>query len=93
MRGLFLWGQKEFFRSRERALSWLDWCTLLAMEGKTVDCPAPGASTRFAEEMKQRAAQIDASLTEYDKYESAHVWQMHVDHRRHVVEMRMGTCK
>jgi hypothetical protein len=93
MRGLFLWGQKEFFRSRDRVHEWLYWCALPAMEGKAVECPAPGASPRFAEELKRRAEEIDVALKDYDRYENRRVWQDHVNQRRHVVEMRMGTCK
>ena len=38
MRGLFLWGQKEFFRSRRRILGWLGWCAIARLEDPRVAC-------------------------------------------------------
>jgi hypothetical protein len=51
MRGLFLWGQRAFFRSRAEVLDFLDWCVPSALE-RGAACPggegrAPPLRRRF----------------------------------------------
>ncbi|HYO96964.1 MAG TPA: patatin-like phospholipase family protein, partial [Polyangiaceae bacterium] len=39
MRGLFLWGEKTFFRSRKQVLKFLEFCSIAALEDPTRVCP------------------------------------------------------
>jgi hypothetical protein len=92
MRGLFLWGQKEFFRSRRRLLGWLGWCAIARLEDSSAPCPGGRTSAAFAAELKTRSDAVDRELSGLAKYADPAVWQRHLDERRDLVEDRLETC-
>jgi hypothetical protein len=93
MRGLFLWGQKEFFRSRRRILGWLGWCAIGRLEDPRVGCSTARTSAAFAAELESRSDAIDRELEGLLKYADPTLWQRHVDERRELVEDRLETCR
>jgi hypothetical protein len=93
MRGLFLWGQKEFFRSRRRILGWIGWCAIARLEDSSVPCVGGRASAAFAAELRTREDAVERELAGFGKYADPAVWQRHVDERRELVEDRLETCR
>jgi hypothetical protein len=93
MRGLFLWGQKEFFRSRKSLLGWLGWCAISRLEDPRVACSTARTSQVFAAELKSRVDAVDRELMGFAKYADPGIWQRHVDERRELVEDRLETCR
>ena len=93
MRGLFLWGQKEFFRSRRRIMGWLGWCAIARLEDSSVPCAGGRPSAAFAAELKARSGAVESELAGLARYADPAVWQRHVDERRELVEDRLETCR
>jgi hypothetical protein len=93
MRGLFLWGEREFFRSRRRILGWLGWCAIGRLEDPSVACSTSRISAAFATELKGRSEAVDRELSGLAKYADPTAWQRHVDERRELVEDRLETCQ
>jgi hypothetical protein len=93
MRGLFLWGQKEFFRSRRRILVWLGWCAIGRLEDPRVGCSTSRTSAAFAAELRSRSDAVERELEGLAKYADPALWQRHVDERRELVEDRLETCQ
>jgi hypothetical protein len=92
MRGLFLWGQKEFLRSRRRLLGWLGWCAIARLEDSSVACRTGRTSPAFAAELRSLSDAIERELAGLGKYADPATWQRHLDERRELVEDRLETC-
>jgi hypothetical protein len=93
MRGLLLWGEKEFLRTRHALLRWLGWCALSALEQPAVACPEAGVAPGFHELLVQRERAIDQELASLRKYANPETWKQHQLERKQLVERNLQTCK
>jgi hypothetical protein len=93
MRGLFLWGKREFFRSRSRVLAHLGWCGLEAMVNPSAPCPVTGHAAALARDLAGHAATVDAELATLAKYDDDKVWKRYTSERRKQVEKRLTVCR
>jgi len=92
MRGLFLWGERAFLRSRERVLDFLDWCVPAALERGAV-CPGgEGKSPAFAAAVREHERKVRAELDGYKQYEAPGAWKKHLAERKALVNREMKTC-
>jgi hypothetical protein len=92
MRGLFLWGERAFFRSRAEVLDFLDWCVPSALE-RGAACPGgEGASPAFAAAMREREWAVTSELDGYKRFEAPGVWKKHLEERKALVNATMKIC-
>jgi len=93
MRGLFLWGERAFLRSRAQVLDFLDWCVPAALE-RGAACPgAEGASSAFAAAVREHERKVLRELEGYKQYEAPGVWKKHLQERKKLVEQQMTICE
>jgi hypothetical protein len=93
MRGLFLWGERVFLRSRAEVLGFLGWCAPLAMEKSGVKCPgAEGANPTFAAAIAKLEERVSAEIATYKKFEPPGAWAQHLRERKAVVSHELKTC-
>jgi hypothetical protein len=93
MRGLFLWGERVFLRSRGEVLGFLGWCAPLALERSDVRCPgAEGTSQAYAAAVAKLEQQVTAEIDTYKKFEPPGAWTKHLQERKKVVEHDLTTC-
>ena len=93
MRGLFLWGQKEYLRTRAGVLSWLGWCALNALERADAACPEAGVSPGYAALVANEALAVERELASLRKYEDKEIWRRHQLERKELVKAKLETCK
>jgi hypothetical protein len=93
MRGLFLWGERLFLRSRNEVLGFLGWCAPLALERSGVPCPgAEGTSPAYAAAVAQLEQRVTAEIDTYKKFEAPGAWTKHLQERKKVVQHDLTTC-
>ena len=92
MRGLFLWGERAFLRSRTEVLDFLDWCVPAALE-RGAACPGgEGSSPAFAAAVRDHERKVLAELATYKQYEAPGAWKKHLEERRALVNREMKIC-
>ena len=92
MRGLFLWGERAFLRSRSQVLDFLDWCVPAALE-RGAACPGgEGASPAFAAAVREHERKVLAELETFKQYEAPGVWKEHLRERKALVKREMKIC-
>ncbi len=92
MRGLFLWGERVFLRSRADVLDFVDWCVPAALE-RGAPCPGgEGMSPAFARAVREHELKVTTELDTYKQYEDAAVWKKHIEERKKLVNREMKTC-
>jgi hypothetical protein len=92
MRGLYLWGQRAFFRSRSTVLGFLDWCHVATAERSIQGCPTTPVAPGLAAAVATRIAAVDAELAGYAKYDDPRVWEQHLDERRKLMNEHFEAC-
>jgi hypothetical protein len=92
MRGLFLWGERAFLRSRAEILDFVDWCVPAALE-RGVACPGgEGKNPAFAKAVSDHELKVNNELDTYRQYEDPAVWKKHLEERKALVDREMKTC-
>jgi hypothetical protein len=92
MRGLFLWGERVFLRSRADVLDFVDWCVPAALE-RGAPCPGgEGVNPAFAQALREHELKVTNELDTYKQYEDPAVWKKHLEERKKVVSREMKTC-
>jgi hypothetical protein len=92
MRGLFLWGERAFLRSRSQVLDFLDWCVPAALE-RGAACPGgEGQNPAFAAAVRDHERKVMAELETYKQYEAPGVWKKHLQDRKALVKREMKIC-
>jgi hypothetical protein len=92
MRGLFLWGERTFLRSRSEILRFLGWCAPLAIE-KGLDCVgAAGQNPALGTAIAAFEQRVSAEIDSYKKYEAKGVWQEHLRERKSLVSHEIKIC-
>lgn len=92
MRGLFLWGERAFLRSRAEVLNFVDWCVPAALE-RGVACPGgDGKNPAFAKAVSDLELKINIEIDTYKQYEDPGVWKKHLEERKKLVNREMKTC-
>jgi hypothetical protein len=92
MRGLFLWGERAFLRSRAEVLDFLDWCVPAALERGAPCAGGEGASTAFAAAVRDHERKVAVELETYKQYEAPGVWKKHLRERKALVNREMKIC-
>ena len=92
MRGLFLWGERAFLRSRAQVLDFLDWCVPAALERGAPCSGAEGTSPAFATAVRDHEQKVLRELDGYKQYQAPGVWKKHQQERKDLVNRHMKIC-